>query len=60
MQLKAQQCLLAEGGLRLPTTYLFDDHGVPQRARLLQLLHKLLHVRLEVREGGHLQPRGQV
>lgn len=35
-------------------TNLLDDHSVPQRARLLQLLHKLFHVRLEVREGGHL------
>lgn len=35
-------------------TYLLDDHGVLQRACLLQLLHKLFHVRLEVREGGHL------
>lgn len=40
-------------------TDLLDDHGVPQRARLLQVLYELSHVRLEVREGGHLLTRGQ-
>lgn len=40
-------------------TDLLDDHGVPQRARLLQVPYELSHVRLEVREGGHLLTRGQ-
>ena len=35
-------------------THLLDDHGVPQGAHRLQMLHELPQVRLEVREGGHL------
>lgn len=34
--------------------HLLDDHGVPERGRLLQTLHKLSHVRRQVCEGGHL------
>jgi hypothetical protein len=38
---------------------LFNDNRVLQCICVLQVLHELTHVRLEVREGGNLEQRGE-